>query len=162
MTEAYPVLPDHPGHMPTYGPQSISGERATLKQEWEYVLLRHKNCLNMNTALKNCFLSLIETHIVKTYKNVVGLLNPNCAFIQLLNWFTTRYAMLNEAGCSQNKANMETFWNAGDGFEALIAQINEGIIFVDITDHTIDASEVVDVAVRVMMRSSIFTNTYKA
>jgi len=75
---------------------------------------------------------------------------------------TRYYAPLNEADCSQNKTNMEAVWNAGVVFEALVVQMNEGIIFVDIADHTIDASEVTNVAIRVVMRSGIFTNTYKA
>ena len=65
--------------------------------------MRHNICCNMNATLNSCFLSLINATIVKTYKNAAGILNPNCAFIQLLGWFTTRYTTLNEANCSQNK-----------------------------------------------------------
>ena len=99
--DPYPAVPAHPGHMPVYVDPSMAGERANIKQEWEYALMRHNNCLNMNAALKSCFLSLIDSNIVDTYKNVAGILNPNCAYIQLLDWFTTRYATLNKAVCSQ-------------------------------------------------------------
>ena len=77
--------------MSTYVDPSTAGERANIKQEWEYTLMRHNNCLNMNGALKSHFLSLIGANIVDTYKNAAGILSPNCAYIQLLNWFTTRY-----------------------------------------------------------------------
>ena len=83
--EAYPVVPDHPGCTPTYSPQNTPGERAILKQEWEYALMRHKNCLNMNAALQSRFISLIDANIVDTYKNAAGIVSPNCAYIQLLD-----------------------------------------------------------------------------
>ena len=57
---------------------------------------------------------------------------------------------------------MEANWNACDGFEALIAKINKGIIVTDITGHPIKPSEVVDVAIRVAMQSGISATTYKA
>ena len=94
--------------------------------------MRHNNCLHMNAALKSCFLSLIDANIVDTYKNAAGILSPNCAYIQHLNWFTTQYATSNKADRSQNKVQMETTWNPGDGSEALISKINKGIIFADI------------------------------
>ena len=71
------------------------------------------HCLNMNAALKSQFLSLIDSNIVDTYKNAAGILNPNCAYIQLLDWFTTPYTTSNKANHSQNKAQMETTWNPG-------------------------------------------------
>ena len=89
--------------------------------------MTHNNCLNMNAALKSRFLSLIDSMIVKTYKNAADILNPNCAYIQLLNWFTMQYATSNEADCSQNKVQMETTWNTGDGFEARIAKTSLAI-----------------------------------
>ena len=46
---------------------------------------------------------------------------------------------------------METTWNAGDGFEALIAKINKCIIFADIASHPIDPTKVVDVVIGVTM-----------
>eukprot|EP00957_Ditylum_brightwellii_P119727 9135061-Ditylum_brightwellii.AAC.2 len=57
---------------------------------------------------------------------------------------------------------METPWNPGNGFESLIIKINKGIIFADIAGYPIETSKVVDVAIRVAMRSGIFTTTYKA
>ena len=160
--EMYPSVPNHPGRTPAYTATSTPGERANVKQEWEYALMRHNNCLNMNAALKSRFLSLIDANIVDTYKSAAGILAPNCAYIELLAWFTSRYATSNEADRSQNKVQMETPWNPGDGFEALITKINEGMIFADIAGYPIEASEVVDVAIRVAMRSGIFAMTYKA
>ena len=88
-TDLYPEVPAHTGRTPVYVDPSMVGERANIKQEWEYALMRHNNCLNMNAALKSCFLSLIDTNIVDTYKNAEGIISPNCAYIQLLDWFTT-------------------------------------------------------------------------
>jgi hypothetical protein len=85
----YPAVPEYPGRTPSYLDPSTAGERATLKQEWEYALMRHNNCLNMNAALKSRFLSLINANIVDTYKSAAGFLAPNCAYINLLAWFTT-------------------------------------------------------------------------
>ena len=76
-------------------------------------------------------------------------------------WFTTQYATSNKADHSQNKVQMESSWNPGNGFETLITQINKGIIFADIAGYPIEATEVVDVAIRVAMRSRIFAMTYK-
>ena len=98
--DPYPEVPAHSGHTHVYGNTSTAGERANIKQEWEYALMQHNNCLNMNMALKSCFLSLININITDIYKNAAGILNPNCAYIQLLDWFTTRYASSNEADCS--------------------------------------------------------------
>ena len=95
--DQYPQVPVHPGRTPVYEINHTPGERATANQEWEYALMTPNNSLNMNATHKSCFLSLIDSTIVKMYKNVAGILNLNCAYIQLLNWFTMRYATLNEA-----------------------------------------------------------------
>jgi hypothetical protein len=124
--------------------------------------MRHNNCLNINAALKSRFLSLIDANIVDTYKSAAGILAPNCAYIELLAWFTTQHETSNKADCNQTKVQMESPWNPGDGFETLITQINEGIIFADIVGYPIKATEVVDMAICVAMRSGIFTMTYKA
>ena len=133
--DIYPTVPEHPGRTPGYVDPSMAGERANLKQEWEYALMWHNNCLNMNAALKSRLLSLIDANIVDTYKSAAGILAPNCAYIELLAWFATRYAISNEADCSQNKVQMESPWNPGNGFETLITQINKGIIFADIAGY---------------------------
>ena len=72
--DMYPVVPVHAGCTPTYMDPSTVGERAILKQEWEYALMRHNNCLNMNAALKSRFLRLIDANIVDTYKSAAGIL----------------------------------------------------------------------------------------
>ena len=101
--EIYPSVPNHPGRTPVYVEPSTAGARANLKQEWEYALMRHNNCLNMNAALKSRFLSLIDANIVDTYKSAAGIMSPNCSYISLLAWFTTQYATSNESDRSQNK-----------------------------------------------------------
>ena len=150
-SEMYPAVPEYPGRTPAYEDPSTPGKRANVKQEWEYAIMQHNNCLNMNAALKSCFLSLIDVNIVDTYTSAAGILAPNCAYIELLAWFTSRYATSNEADCSQNKVQMETPWNPRDVFEALTTKINEGMIFADIAGYPIKALEVVEVAIRVTM-----------
>ena len=55
IADMYPPVPEHPGHTPAYLDPSKAGERANLKQEWEYALMWHNNCLNVNAETQELF-----------------------------------------------------------------------------------------------------------
>ena len=63
------MITPHSGQTPMY-PNNINPvKQATTKLDWEYHLMRHQNCVNMNSALKVLFLSLIDSTMVDAYKN---------------------------------------------------------------------------------------------
>ncbi len=56
---------------------------------------------------------------------------------------------------------MEAVLKPATGFEPLITQINEGVIYVDITGYLIKAIKVLNIAARMAICSGIFAATYK-
>ena len=53
-------------------------------------------------------------------------------------------------------------WHPNKGFDALINQIQAGVVFASYAEHDLNDKDTVDIATQVAMKSGIFSDAYKA
>ena len=159
--EQYPQLPTDPGIIPPYTNQMDANQRAHAKANFEYEKARYTNCLEMSKALIERFLSLLSPKIRETYQKNVLLARPNATFLTVLLYFIDNYAFSTELDRTENRNRMLKDWHPADGFDALVAQIQEGVLFSTYADHHIPDHDVVDMATQVAMKSGLFNDAYK-
>ena len=159
--EPYPQIPDDPGIIPPYTNAMDANERAHAKANFEYQKARYNNCLEMSKALIERFLSLLSPKIRETYQKNVLLARPNATFLTVLQFFIDNYAFSTELDRTENRNRMLTDWHPTDGFDALVAQIQEGVLFSTYANHHIPDHDVVDMATQVAMKSGLFNDAYK-
>ena len=109
----------------------------------------------MNSALTDRFLSLISM-IARAEFEKTRYGNPNQSFQDTFNWFLLRYATSDENDREANKQSMNRDWIIQQGFQALIQQIEDGIEYATFTSHPIPDQDVVNIAMRVLMRQGHF------
>jgi hypothetical protein len=157
---AFPQDPVDPGPTPVY----VAGEDVSVasnrRAQWELHDMRFKNVKTMNTALGDRFLSLIE-EVYKTEFLEERIRNPEMSFRDIFQWFLGRYGVTDEGDRDDNKKRMEADWNLQDGWHKLERQIEEGIMYAVFTGYAMHDYDIVDIAVRVIMRTGLFAQEYK-
>ncbi len=156
----YPEAPADPGPMPVFVAGEDVSTASNRRSLWEVMDMRHKNVKTMNTALGDRFLSLID-EVYKTEFLEHRISNPEMAFRDMFAWFLERYGETDENDHEDNKKRMEADWNLQDGWHKLERQIEEGIMFTVFTGYAMPDYDIVDVGVRVIMRTGLFTQEYK-
>ena len=84
MQEKYPFLPNPPPPITNYEGSLDASDRATTKAERELSKKTFEECINMNAALVNRFLSLINPTFITCYK-LTQLSYPSAPFLDVLN-----------------------------------------------------------------------------
>ena len=106
-----------------------ANRRAHTKANFDYEKTRYVNCLEMSKALIERFLSLLSTKIRTIYEKNVLMARPNATFQTVLQYFIDNYAFSTELDREDNRQRMLKDWHPADGFDTLVAQIQEGILF---------------------------------
>ncbi len=86
---------------------------------------------------------------------------PNATYLEVFEYFLERYTKSNEIKFQNNRNKMLTNWHPNDGFNALIAQIHEGVLYASFANQPLEDHDIVDIAMQIAMRSGMFANTYK-
>ena len=115
----------------------------------------------MTKALIERFLGLLATRIREAYQTSVLLAQPNATFIDVFRWFVDNYAYSTELDRTENRNRMLKDWHPNDGFDSLVNQIREGVLFASYADHELSDADIVDIATQVAMKSGIFNDAYK-
>jgi len=134
-TRNYPEAPVDPGDQPIYNPDGLPVENAARKDDW---LLRRKYYAedqNMNRALIERFLSLLDETITTTFRENALLTNPKMRFQFAFDYFFGIYGRPNERLDRENRVRMEAKWKPLQGIDALIAQIEHGVTFAFFTNN---------------------------
>ena len=119
--EKYPVLPNPPPPIAKYKGFVDASDRATTKTEWELIKKTFDECINMNAALVNHFLYLINPTFKICYK-LTQLSYPNAPFLNVFDFFMQKYKRSNEHDHEHNKLRMHAQWTPADGFEKLFTR----------------------------------------
>ena len=92
--EAYPdadfPFPNPVPDVPDYSMAQDDNDRATIKAQHAKDYQTRENCVNMNTALTDVFLSLIPLTFQATYSNQ-RIRTPNSVFRDAFQHFITKY-----------------------------------------------------------------------
>ena len=94
--ELYPEVPADPGEILRYQEDHDANERSHVRDTFNRDKTWYTNCLEMDKALTERFMSLLEATIRATYETSVMLTQPNATFITVIRWFVDNYAHSNE------------------------------------------------------------------
>ena len=103
----YPEPPDDPGDHPVYNLEGAAVENAARKDDW---LLRRKYYAkdqNMNRALIERFLSLLDDKITTTFHENNLPMDPKMRFQFTFDYFFRIYGRPNERLDRENRVRME-------------------------------------------------------
>ena len=162
--EAYPAgnypFPGEVDDVPDYAMATSDNDRATIKAQHAKDYQTRENCVNMNTALVDVFLSLIPQTFQATYANQ-RIRTPNCIFRDAFHHFITKYGGTTPEDRNLNKQRMAADWHPSMGFETLTHQVNTGIFYANLCGHNVSDMEVVDIALRVIRKCGLYPEEYK-
>ena len=115
----------------------------------------------MNTVLIDTLLSLIPSTF-KIFYQQERMMDPNTVFRQCFNWFISKYGRTSAEDRETNQRAMAANWHPSMGFEVLTSHLFRGITFASLSRHPITDKDTVDIGVRVLNRTGLFGEEYKA
>ena len=113
----------------------------------------------MNADLVDLFLSIMEETYTKDFTNM-RITNPDMQFRECLAYFVDKYGETNKSERVTNKTRKKTAWSLQDGYEKLQLQIEDGNIYAMFSDQPISDSEVVNIAISVIIQTWMFRDQY--
>jgi len=90
------------------------------------------------------------------------MMDLNAVFRQCLNWFVSKYGRTSAKDCKTNRMAMAADWHPSMGFEVLTSRLFRGVTFASLSGHPITDKDTVDIGVRVLNRTGLFDEEYKA
>ena len=156
----YPNDPPDPGPVAVIPAGADVALASNLRAMWELANMYYKDVKTMNSALTDRFLSLISM-IARAEFEKTRYGNPNQTFQNTFQWFLLRYATSDENDREANKQSMNRDWIIQQGFQTLVQQIEDGIEYATFASHPIPDQDVVNIAMRVLMRQGLFTTQYE-
>ena len=106
----------------------------------------------MDTALVERLLLLIGDVYKRNFEQE-RLKMPNRNFCDTFQFFLEQYGVSTEAERQNNKDNMRAEWTIADGFEALVARIDDAIHYGELAGHKIPNAEAVDAGLTAFLKT---------
>jgi len=163
--EAYPdgdyPFPPEPDDVPDYTGAVDANARAAIKMTHGMAQKRCNDIVNMNTALIDAFLDLIPVAFRQSYAQI-RMENPNSVFREMFAWFVTKYGRTSAEDRAANRNAMGLEWHPSQGFELLVARLFRGATFANLARYPIPDADIVDIEIRVLHRTGLFAEEYKA
>ena len=79
----------------------------------------------------------------------------------MFDWFVTKYGRTSAKDCEANRTAMAADWHPSMGFEVLTSRLFGGVTFASLSEHPLTNKDTVDIGVRVLNRTGLFTKKYK-
>ncbi len=114
---------------------------------------------NMDCALIKRFTSFIDLTYCQEYKQQF-IKRPDATFLHVFKHFTQEYGNTDEDDRLDNEHHMLADWHPQQGIMALMNQLEEGIIFVKVTENQLTDERVVDIGISVIQKTGAFTHGY--
>jgi hypothetical protein len=114
----------------------------------------------MNVALSNVFLANLPKAIHETYKPI-HMKQPNTVFLQMFNWFITKYGRTTTKDCKENWQRMAATWHPADGFEPLATRLFIGTSYASAARYPMDDRVVIDIGLRIIKHCGMYVKEYK-
>jgi hypothetical protein len=77
-------------------------------------------------------------------------------------WFITKYGHTSAEDRAANCNAMALDWHPSQGFEHLVACLFRGATFANLAKYPIPDDDIVDIGIRVLHRTGLFAEEYKA
>ena len=163
--EAYPddsyPFPDDVDEVPDFSGCTTDNDRAGAKISHAILLKTRNDVVNMNAALIDTLLGLIPSAFKILYEQE-RMMDPNAVFRQCFNWFVAKYGRTSAEDRETNRTTMAADWHPSMGFEVLTSRLFRGVTFASLSGHPITDKDTVDIGVRVLNRTGLFGEEYKA
>ena len=117
-SDPWPTKPPAPGACPLFTDTNTVAQNANARNEWDYRKMCHQDCVHMNAALVERFLSLVKPQYHDEVNNEL-VNNPSVEFIEFFEYFTNSYGDTSEAKREGNRAEMKKEWHPSQGFQTL-------------------------------------------
>ena len=79
----------------------------------------------------------------------------------MFDWFVTKYGRTSAKDCEANRTAMAADWHPSMGFEVLTSRLFRSVTFASLLGHPLTNKDTVDIGVRVLNRTGLFTEEYK-
>jgi hypothetical protein len=163
--EAYPnasyPFPADVDEVPDFSACTTDNDRAAAKISHAILLKTRNDVVNMNAALIDTLLGLIPPAFKILYEQE-RMMDPNAVFRQCFNWFVAKYGRTSAEDRETNRTAMAADWHPSMGFEVLTSRLFRGVTFASLSGHPITDKDTVDIGVRVLNRTGLFGEEYKA
>jgi len=163
--EAYPTndypIPAEVDEVPDFSVCNNDNDRAAAKITHAILLKTKNDVINMNAALIDIFLSLVPMAFKLLYEQE-RMMDLNAVFRQCFDWFVTKYGCTSAKDRKTNRTAMAANWHPSMGFEVLTSCLFRGITSASLLGHPITDKDTVDIGVRVLNRTGLFAEEYKA
>jgi len=147
--------------VPDYTGAADANARAAIKMTHILAQKRCNDVVNMNTALIDAFLDLIPVAFWQSYEQIC-MENPNSVFREMFSWFVTKYGRTSAEDRATNCNAMGLEWHPSQVFELLFAHLFRGATFANLAKYPIPNADIADIGIRVLHRTGLFAEEYKA
>lgn len=136
-------------------------DRARVSMEHAIAVATREDVINMNVALTDTFLDLVDATYRAQY-DTIRMSRPNAIFRNVFQYFLQQYGTTQAEDRHTNKERMAADWNPSEGFQVLTDRIHMGMQYALFAFHPIADIDVVDIAERVVARTSLYNEEMKA
>jgi hypothetical protein len=86
---------------------------------------------------------------------------PNTVFLQMFNWFITKYGRKTTKDCKANWQRIAATWHPFKSFEPLATRLIIGAYYASAARYPMDDSNVINIGLRVIKHCGIYLKEYK-
>ena len=161
-TDPYPAKPPDPGNIQRITMGQDPAYNQLYKAQHEVQLKNYTEWLNINKALVETFLSLIDPTFRQIYEKTQLIRDPNKSFEDVFGHFFQKYVDDDVGDTKKNLDEMKTPWDPRDGFEALEVKIDNGMVYAAFAERPLSDSDVMDKALFNILETGLFTEEMKS
>ena len=111
--DRYPAPPTYPGDAPPYDNNGSAVASTVIRKTWQSNQKDYTECMNMNKALTERFLSIFANKHRRGY-NATIVSDPNRTFGNSLAHFYEQFGIRDKEEIEQNRDDMRKTWNVAD------------------------------------------------
>ena len=158
--EAWPAEPMEPkNNGPVFTNGMDAWAAAKLKNTWEYENKMANDSKEMNKALIECFISLLDSNYhVKFTREFIK--NPAVAFKEVFRYYTEQYGSTDRDDWLKNEQRMKAEWHLSQGFHLLVNQLEEELLYGSMIGAPVDDKRVVDIGLNCVKRCGLLSTAY--
>ena len=132
---------------------------AKIKNTWEYKEKQANNCKEMNKALIERFLSLLDNHYhIKFTREFIK--NQSVPFKEVFIYYTEQYGSTDGDNQLENQQRMLAEWHPSQRFHIQVNQLKEGLLNGSMIGAPIDNKRTVNIRLKCTKQCGLFSTAY--
>ena len=160
-TLAYPQIPQDPGEQPVYNPNGTNAENATLRDSFQLARKYYDEYKNMNRAIIDRMLEVLDPAITNNFKENQLRRDPKMQYLQAFDYFFQIYGIPNERVDQENQRKLAAKWLPQKGIDALVTQIEHGVIFAFFTNNPFSDKQLVNAFMLQITNAGVYSHWIK-